>query len=584
MSKKFDLLTSVAVAALMVSASSVFAQTITVNGNISQEATNHSGNAVQNAGNISNGGALSGIGLSESITSSGAVAGVTVTTLGTTAPSVSVWGTIDQDASNHGNITNNGKIEPSSGNVYLGLNYNPNVGMRLNGASLNVSASGATTAVGYTSVNNTNNSRPDVSINRIDQASSNYGSIDNDGGISIGYINGAGSSASIGASGSTSYAGLSIVNGVAPIVSINHSGTGIKQNSNNVGTVSNDGKIHIGNVVGDGASVGVSASGSTSAIGLTTINANTSGLTVNGSIDQNATNHGGATVTNNGIIWGGNLDGHGAAASVSASGATTAVSFTTIKNQNLNSITFSTGAIDQDSFNHAKVTNDGSIHYFGNILGQYDGSHGASLSVSAVGASSVIGGTSIGGTAPAIEIKGAINQDAKNTADVTNRGKIGTGGLYGLPGSVSGDGASLSISASGATTAVGYTSIGNNNIANLQINTKAINQHSENSGTVINRQKNGDPNTINVGSINGKGASASIAASGATTAIGVTSINDAKLASVTTGPINQTAVNNGPVTNKGTITVGGAGLSGTGLSLSIGASGATAVASVSFMK
>ena len=167
---------------------------------------------------------------------------------------------------------------------------------------------------------------------------------------------------------------------------------------------------------------------------------------------------------------------------------------------------------------------------------------------------------------------GHIGQSATNTKRVVNGGLITTKGH-----NLSGRGASLDVSASGARSIVGVTSIQNNDSKRPSISTKSITQSSANSGPVVNI------GAIAVGSVNGNGTSLSIGAGGATSAIGVTSINDVKVASLKTGNITQTATNYGPVVNLGIIRTNGS-ISGTGASASISAAGATAAVSVSIMK
>src|SRR5690606_6795484 len=136
---------------------------------------------------------------------------------------------------------------------------------------------------------------------------------------------------------------------------------------------------------------------------------------------------------------------------------------------------------------------------------------------------------------------------------------------------VKGRGASVSVSASGARSAVGYTSINNNNDKSPSINTKNITQKAFNhsGGAVINL------GAIGVGDVSGNGASLSVNASGASAAVGMTSINDKKAPSVKTGNITQAALNLGPVVNAGIISAGY--IQGTGASVGISATGAAAV-------
>ena len=188
-------------------------------------------------------------------------------------------------------------------------------------------------------------------------------------------------------------------------------------------------------------------------------------------------------------------------------------------------------------------------------------------------------------TAPVALAGSPVGKDAKLEIDsgdirqsATNKKLVVNGGLITTKGhNLSGRGASLDVSASGARSIVGVTSIQNNDSKRPSISTKSITQWSDNSGRVVNI------GAIAVRSVNGNGTSLSIGAGGATSAIGVTSINDVKVASLKTGNITQTANNSGPVVNLGIIGTNGS-ISGTGASASISAAGATAAVSVSIMK
>lgn len=188
-------------------------------------------------------------------------------------------------------------------------------------------------------------------------------------------------------------------------------------------------------------------------------------------------------------------------------------------------------------------------------------------------------------TAPVALAGSPVGKDAKLEIDsgdirqsATNKKLVVNGGLITTKGhNLSGRGASLDVSASGARSIVGVTSIQNNDSKRPSISTKSITQSSANSGPVVNI------GAIAVRSVNGNGTSLSIGAGGATSAIGVTSINDVKVASLKTGNITQTANNSGPVVNLGIIGTNGS-ISGTGASASISAAGATAAVSVSIMK
>ena len=224
-----------------------------------------------------------------------------------------------------------------------------------------------------------------------------------------------------------------------------------------------------------------------------------------------------------------------------------------------------TGDIAEGAANVGPVLNLGLITNF-SLVG-----NGASEFVSASGADSFVGVTSINAGAPSVKT-GNIEQGALNLGPVVkNLGIITTNGNQ-----VKGHGASVSVSASGARSAVSYTSIENNNSKSPTVNTGNITQASINGTLVANL------GAIGVGNVSGNGASLSVNASGASAAVGMTSINDKKAPSVKTVDIRQAALNLGPVVNAGII---GAGhIQGTGASVGISATGAAAVASVSIMK
>ena len=222
------------------------------------------------------------------------------------------------------------------------------------------------------------------------------------------------------------------------------------------------------------------------------------------------------------------------------------------------------GDIHESAVNAKPVLNGGLISTY-SLKG-----NGASEFVSASGADSFVDVTSINAGAPSVKT-GEIEQGALNLGPVVNLGIITTNDKQ-----VKGDGASVSVSASGARSAVSYTSIKNNNNKSPTVNTESITQVSINGKLVANL------GAIGVGNVSGNGASLSVNASGASTAVGMTSINDNKAPTVKTGNITQAALNLGPVVNAGIISAGY--IQGTGASVGISATGAAAVASVSIMK
>lgn len=201
----------------------------------------------------------------------------------------------------------------------------------------------------------------------------------------------------------------------------------------------------------------------------------------------------------------------------------------------------------------------------------------AVLAVSASAAFAGNNGTQRYGSQGALQIKvdGKIYQEAINEDTVRNGGEIKIKHGY-HRGTIYGHGNSANISASGASAVISVNSILNDDSSRPSVTTSDIKQLSVNKARVENGGK------ITTGNIIGHGNSVSISASGATSAIAVTSINDTRVASLSTGKITQVAVNTDNVSNGGTILAGK--ITGNGNSVSIGASGATAGISVSITK
>lgn len=172
---------------------------------------------------------------------------------------------------------------------------------------------------------------------------------------------------------------------------------------------------------------------------------------------------------------------------------------------------------------------------------------------------------------------GTINQSVDNNRPSTNDGST-------FVGKVSGPGASASASATGASAAVAVTSIQGTTkgthtskqaISSITVGT--INQTSINNAAVTNNgwvtgYKKLRPD------VTGPGATVSTGATGAATVVSLTSINDTKFPTVSVAKINQRAVNNNYVTNKGHVQVGK--VSGAGAFAGTSAIGASAVVSV----
>lgn len=164
-------------------------------------------------------------------------------------------------------------------------------------------------------------------------------------------------------------------------------------------------------------------------------------------------------------------------------------------------------------------------------------------------------------------------------------------------GNITGDGASVSVSATGAVASVSLTSINNTGAGVTpdadfgNITQKVVNQGDV--STVADFHPGTGPteadSVITTGTISGTAASASISATGAIAAVSVASINDTQgLGSTVTGDITQTATSSGAVSNMGADTGTGVintgALTGAGTSASVSATGAAASVSFSAVK
>lgn len=242
-------------------------------------------------------------------------------------------------------------------------------------------------------------------------------------------------------------------------------------------------------------------------------------------------------------------------------------------------VNLTTDNIIQNTSNDAKVTNNGEIKQEGMISGD-----GASVSISAAGAVSSASVSSI--NAPEFNSislgtnskTGNLQQNTRNTGNVTNT-NLTSGGIL-EPGGISGDGASVSVSATGSASAVSVSRINNpDTYRNVDIEFGGITQNTYNGGTI---QNNGG--TILTDKICGDGSSASIGASGAVSSVSISSIADeqqlGKIA--VTRDINQSTTNAASVTNTGVIQTGA--LTGQGASVSVSAIGAASAVSFSAIK
>ncbi|MEJ0005120.1 MAG: hypothetical protein WDM77_01695 [Steroidobacteraceae bacterium] len=408
--------------------------------------------------------------------------------------------------------------------------------------------------------------------------------------------------------------------GSAPVV---FAQTAVTQGVQNIGNIVN-GSLNpdvnvptidastVGLDFGSGASASVSATGAVGSVSVSAINsplpaplgglgtigqvvANT-GTVTNGSAAQTASiNLGTTSTTTAGAL------GLGASASVSATGAVGSVSISAL---NDNSTAF-TGAdlsgafaaaspVTQSVSNGAAAT----VNNFGAISGATSLYSGASESVSATGAVASVSEsftagagagalitTPVTGFTAALSAPSTVTQTVDNVATVQNFGSVDAlnstgavpaGGDF-TPGL--GQGASVSVGATGAVASVSFSSLADSNAYNpgtvgatLPVTNTFISQGVSNEGFVSNVA------SIFTGDLTGNGASVSASATGAVGSFSISG-NNVSFAGGNFGSVGQTVDESGSnVINTAAINVGN--LSGAGASVSGGATGA--VASVSY--
>ena len=479
------------------------ANTIVPVGNVDQKTVTNDA-TIQNTGSINAGGlSLSGYSPSVSVSAAGAIAAVSVTGLGTSnAPQ---FGTIDQSPANTGNVinTNTGistsfvntgggtisssatgaaasvstlyaggggsggtfdKITQDTSNSGIVANFSSSItivdgGFHTGTTSISASATGAVSSVSRTAISN---AFAGGTMADITQTTTNTG---------VGVANlstsisapdnlGTGSSVSASATGAASSVSLTI-NGTGNWQGMTfNSVTQTSTNTNSFGVGNFPTTITTGGLgtqgVGSGASVSSSATGAVAAIGVTVIDSIPVGAaTVSfGTINQTATNNVGLGIGNLGsTINVGELKGKGSSVSATATGAIASLSYTSI---NSDQSPLSTGTITQVANNGdmtgGLVTNTGTIT--STAAGGLSGI-GSSASISATGAASIVSVTSIKDANPGIATVGNITQSATNFANspISNTGTIS------LAGPISGNGASASISATGAVSSVSFRAV-----------------------------------------------------------------------------------------------------------------------------
>lgn len=265
------------------------------------------------------------------------------------------------------------------------------------------------------------------------------------------------------------------------------------------------------------------------------------------------------------------LSGEGSSMSVTASGA---VANTAIRAVNADSFGAAPGTtvgnVTQTAENTGAILNVSSAPRFSAIIGD-----GASVSVGASGAGASLSLTSINSPFGDLTI-GDIEQKATNSGNVTNTSP----NINPNPGTISGVGASVSSFASGASVGVGETMI--NSVASGS-DFGEIDQTAELTGTaqVVGRFATAVPN---VGEVSGTGASAGTSVSGAGARVSSAAIASSDFTGSSFGAVEQTASTElGTIVRLGNPTqdtretrVSSNGLSGLGVSASIGVSGASA--------
>jgi hypothetical protein len=573
MSSKFFCV-RVAIAVLLMSAPCAFAQTP-----VDQTSNNNS--PVVNSVTISISGGLPGAGASASINATGAVTSTTVTGINTPLiyPSGG-FGAINQASHNNldeATVTNTGTINNNGGTLGTG-------------STISIGATGALASTAVTGIGNAAFLAPALAFgSNVSQSATNDAIINNTGTVNADGLTvpGAGASVLISATGALSSLSIGSIGGAsfdasAGVGGVDQSATNIAAVTNSTGNGSNFGFINLGSSVGhlsgNGASASFSAAGAVTQTSLSFIDtpAVTGGAI--GNITQGSTNS--ADVDNStgslgGIVSVGALQGHGASASVNANGAVSSVSLSyTLVCCNLSAgPSFTVGAIDQVSTNGG-LTNTGTIDnssawVITNQLGNGALSgNGASASINAGGATTSVSVVSIGSIIGA-QMLGDVTQESTSTySSDTNSSILNAGGKVEV-NALSGLGSSASINAHGALASVSSASIFSDALAAFSVGN--IQQSSVTSASPVNND-NGLVTTA--GGNLGIGALASIGASGTVASVSVTNIGSIT-GSVTLGGIAQTALNQGSgISNVNElITVGSLG---DGASASIRATGASA--------
>jgi len=427
------------------------------------------------------------------------------------------------------------------------------------------------------------------------QDTDNTARINNSATITVGNVSGAGASEAASATGALSSVSGSFTNGVINI----DVGDVTQRTDQNPAAVSdptpeigNTGDLQFGNISGNGASVSSSATAAVSAVSASFIQAG-------GDVDIQDIKQVTTASTNRRVENSGTLDaqntvvsGDGASLSGSATGASSVVSISGIgQNAGVSLDDVRIDSVDQDTNSDAQVQQKSSVT--GNAdggLNEVSGA-GASASLSASGAQSAVAVSRIGGAASSkVTNIGEIDQTTTNEGAAAGISQTGNfvnkfDDSAGLDGGITGNGASVSASATGAVSSVSVSSINTLGSSDIDIATgTSIDQDSTNTGPADFEPSVENNSSINgTGNVSGLGASASLSSTGAVAAVSVSSINDAQAPTTNIGNVRQDAINDGVITTSGTIGSEAAlgNISGKGASVSISSTGAIASLSVS---
>ncbi|MGY6697958.1 MAG: beta strand repeat-containing protein [Roseinatronobacter sp.] len=320
-----------------------------------------------------------------------------------------------------------------------------------------------------------------------------------------------------------------------------------------------------------GASTQISTTGATAAFSATGAGTADFIVPATASIDLTATNTG-DVINRSATIQPSSgarpeLQGAGSSVSSSATGAAVAVNLRAVNANSFGTTALDTiGAVSQEATNIGVVDNRDYTLRLGAVSGS-----GASAGVGATGVSASVSLLSIDSTYGGLTI-GNIGQTVSQEGNAVDTG----GGV--ATGPVSGIGASVSRSVTGAAASVGETMIGGTATGSTF---GTITQAASLDGTGFKARSIGGNNDPSTGIVSGAGASVGASVGGARVGVSSVAIGSTDFTGSSFGAIDQTATTlegqGVAATNTGSQgQVIAAGLSGSGASASISASGAAA--------